>query len=138
MQVKPELGTSQLDVGRLNVQFAVSTRVSQRPNSPLAGVWSWEQPDRGRCERHVVDVHRPVRVLTAWRPRDWRHRWVRRGRDRDVPVLDVVGLNRVAPTTVTGAGFWPSAWFPPLFVHVLAALTVAVRTCRLSTFPRPA
>jgi hypothetical protein len=41
VQVKPELGTSLLDAGGLNVQFAVSTRVSQRPNSPLAGVWFW-------------------------------------------------------------------------------------------------
>jgi hypothetical protein len=41
VQVKPELGTGPLEVGGLNVQLAVRTSVSQRPNSPLAGVWSW-------------------------------------------------------------------------------------------------
>ena len=40
-QVKPESGTGPFDVGGLNVQFTVSTRVSQRPNSPSAAVWSW-------------------------------------------------------------------------------------------------
>lgn len=40
MQVKLELGTGPCDVDGSNVQFA-GTRVSQRPNSPAAGVWSW-------------------------------------------------------------------------------------------------
>jgi hypothetical protein len=54
------------------------------------------------------------------------------------PFLMSSASTGVAPTSVTGAGFWPSAWFPPLFVHVLAVLPVAVRTCRLSKVPRRA
>jgi hypothetical protein len=43
VQVKLELGTGPFDVDGSNVQFAVSTRVSQRPNSPSAEVWSWNR-----------------------------------------------------------------------------------------------
>jgi hypothetical protein len=54
------------------------------------------------------------------------------------PFLMSSASTGVAPTNVIGAGFWPGAGLPPWFVHVLAVLPVAVRTCRLSKFPRPA
>ena len=36
------------------------------------------------------------------------------------------------PVTVTSAGFWPGAWLPPLFVHVVVGSAVAVSVIRTS------
>ena len=51
----------------------------------------------GRRERHVGDRLGPLSVRAARRARDRARRWGRRGRDRDVPVLDVASINRRCP-----------------------------------------
>jgi hypothetical protein len=138
MQVKPELGTEPFDVDGSNVQVAVNTSVSQRPNSPSAGVWSWNSL-----------IVAAVNVTSVMSSRQFEFgqpgafgTGVTGGSVSDVivtfPFLMSSASTGVAPTKVTGAGFWPGAWFPPWFVQVLTVLPVAVRTYRLSKFPRPA
>jgi hypothetical protein len=42
------------------------------------------------------------------------------------------------PVTVASPGFWPGAWLPPWFVHVVVGSAVAVSVISTSPLPRPA
>jgi hypothetical protein len=138
VQVKPELGTDPFELAGLNVQLTASTSVSQRPKSPLAAVWSWNSL--------IVAEVKDTSVMTSVQFGFGQPGAPGTGLTGAAVVVEMVTFpflmspagTGVAPTSVTGAGFCPGAWFPPWFVHVEVVPPVAVRTCRVSKFPRPA
>src|SRR6266545_2754130 len=122
VQVKPDVGTAPSDVGGSNVQFTVSTSVS---NEPFAS-WSWlslivaevnaissmvsvqfglGQP--GAPGMGVTGAFVVVVIVTF-------------------PFLILLAGTAVPPEVVVGAGFWPGEGFSPLFVHVETVFPVAV------------
>jgi hypothetical protein len=135
VQVKPDVGTEPLDVGGLNVQFTVSTTVS---NVPFAS-WSW-------LTVIVADVNDTSVILSIQlefgQPGDPGTGDVGAAVVVEMvtfPFLMSLASTGVDPTSVTGAGFWPGASFDPDgVVHVETVPPVAVRVCSVSKFPSPA
>lgn len=134
-----KLLTFPFEVDGSNVQVAVRTSVSQRPNSSEPAFWSW-------YSRIVADV-KLTSVIVSVQPefgQPGAPGTGDAGASVDVmmvtfPFLMSSASTGVAPTSVTGAGFWPGASFDPDgVVHVETVFPVAVRTWRLSKFPSPA
>jgi hypothetical protein len=137
--VQVKLVTVPFEVAGLNVQLAVRTSVSHTPNSPVPAFWSWNsrivadvkltsvivsvQLEFGQPGAPGIgDVGKSVVVMMV-----------------TFPFLMSPAGTGVAPTSVTGAGFWPGASFDPDgVVQVETVFPVAVRTWRLSKFPSPA
>ena len=55
-----------------------------------------------------------------------------------VPFLTSPAGIASAPVTLTVAGFWPGASFPPLLVQVAVGVAAALRDIKISPLPRPA
>ena len=133
--MKPDSGTRPLDVGGLNVTLTVSTSVS---NEPLPSV-SWNT-------WIVADVN-AMSVMFSVQLGFGQSGAPGIGVTGGAVVVVIVTLpflmsllgTAVDPVTVTGAGLWPGGWFAPAgFVQVAVGFAVAVSTCCVSKFPRPA
>jgi hypothetical protein len=54
-----------------------------------------------------------------------------------LPFLTWLDGIAVLPVTLTEAGFWPGAWFPPAFAQTAVGFAVALSVASRSPFPRP-
>ena len=131
--------TVPFEVAGSNVQVAVRTSVSHRPNSPVPVFWSWNS-------RIVADVN-DTSVMVSVQLEFGQPGASGTGEVGAAVIVVMVTFpflmspagTGVDPTSVTGAGFWPGDSFDPDgVVHVETVFPLAVRTWRLSKFPSPA